>query len=170
MKQTLYAYAIGGVALVVLAGSACSDSSSPPGEPGANVPIIRLRAEPYSFAFYSGLDKPDRIVIRDPVTWQIVWKKVWFGSSEVPPLPAVDFSREMILVAALGARSTGGFGILIDGANEVANGGINVTIRSFSPGNCIVTEAFTQPIDIARLPMRSGTVEFTERSEVHQCQ
>jgi hypothetical protein len=166
----LYAHVIGGVALVVLAGSACSDSSSPPGEPGANVPIIRLRAEPYSFAFYSGLDKPDRIVIRDSVTWQVVWKDVWRGFSEVPPLPTVDFSREMILVAALGAHSTGGYGIMIDGANEAANGGINVTIRSISPLNCLVTEAFTQPVDIARLPLRSGRVEFNERSEVHQCQ
>ncbi len=158
------------VALAVMLGlGACSDSTSSPGKPGANIPVVRLRSEPYPFAFYSGLDKPDRIVIRDPVTWQMVWKKVWFGDSEVPPLPAVDFSSEMILVAALGARSTGGYGILIDGANEVGIGGVNVTIRSTSPLNCLVTEAFTQPVDIARLPIR-GRVEFTERSEVHQCQ
>lgn len=161
----------GAVALAVVLGAwACSDTASPRGEPGANIPVVRLRSEPYSFAFYSGLDKPDRIVIRDAVTWQIVWKDVWRGFSEVPPLPAVDFSREMILVAALGAHSTGGYGIIIDGANEAANGGINVTIRSISPLNCLVTEAFTQPIDIARLPIRTGRVEFTERSEVHQCQ
>jgi hypothetical protein len=160
----------GTVALaVVLGASACSDTASPPVEPGANVPVVRLRQEPYSFAFYSGLDKSDRIVVRDPVTWQIVWKDVWRGFSEVPSPPAVDFSREMILVAALGARSTGGYGIMIDGANEAANGGINVTIRSTSPLNCIVTEAFTQPVDIARVPIRER-VEFTERSEVHQCQ
>ena len=154
---------------VMLVLGACSDSASPPGEPGANVPVVRLRSDPYPFAFYSGLDKPDRIVIRDPVTWQTVWKEIWRGSSEVPPLPAIDFSNEMIVVAALGARSTGGYRILIDGANEVANGGVNVTIRSTSPLNCLVTEAFTQPVDIARVPIR-GRVEFTERSEVHQCQ
>jgi hypothetical protein len=160
----------GTVALAVVLGvGACSDTVAPPGEPGASVPVVRLRSEPYPFTFYSGLDKPDRIVIRDPLTWQIVWKKVWFGDSEVPPLPVVDFSSEMILVAALGAHSTGGYSILIDGANEVANGGINVSIRSTSPLNCIVTEAFTQPVDIARLPVRRS-VEFTERSEVHQCQ
>jgi hypothetical protein len=161
----------GTVALAVVLGvCACSDTASPPGEPGANIPIVRLRSDPYSFAFYSGLDKPDRIVVRDPVTWQIVWRDVWRGFSEVPPLPAVDFSREMILVAALGARSTGGYGIVINGANEAGNGGINVNIRSISPLNCVVTEAFTQPVDIARLPLRGGRVEFTERSEVHQCQ
>jgi hypothetical protein len=157
------------VALAAMLGlGACSNSTSPLREPGANIPVVRLRSEPYPFAFYSGLDKPDRIVIRDPVTWQIVWKKIWRRSSEVPPGPAIDFSSEMIVVAALGARPTGGYGILIDGANEIANGGISVTIRSFSPLNCLVTEAFTQPVDIARLPI-GGKVEFTERSEVHQC-
>jgi hypothetical protein len=155
---------------VVLGAWACSDTASPPGEPGANVPVVRLRSEPYSFAYYSGFDKADRIVIRDAVTWQSVWKDVWSGDSEVPPVPAVDFSREMVLVAALGARSSGGYGIMIDGANETVTGGINVTIRSISPLNCVVTEAFTQPIDIARLPIRSGRVEFTERSEVRRCQ
>jgi hypothetical protein len=154
---------------VVLGVGACSDSASPPGEPGASIPVVRLRSDPSPFSFYSGLDKPDRIVIRDPVTWQIVWKKVWLGDSEVPAAPTVDFSSEMIVVAALGARSTGGYAILIDRANEVANGGIRVTIRSISPLNCLVTEAFTQPVDIARLPIREK-VEFTERSEVHQCQ
>jgi hypothetical protein len=154
---------------MVLGVGACSDGVSPPGEPGASIPVVRLRSDPYPFAFYSGLDKPDRIVVREPVTWQIVWNKVWFGDSEVQPIPTVDFSSEMIVVAALGARSSGGYGILIDRANELANGGISVTIRSTSPLNCIVTEGFTQPVDIARLPIREK-VEFTERSEVHQCQ
>src|SRR6266699_4001500 len=157
------------VLAMVLGVGACSDGASPPGEPGASIPVVRLRSAPYPFAFYSGLDKPDRIVIRDPVTWQIVWKKIWLRDSEVPPAPAVDFSREMIVVVALGARSTGGYAILIDGANEVANGGVNVSIRSTSPLNCLVTEAFTQPVDVARLPIR-GKVEFTERQAVHQCQ
>jgi hypothetical protein len=75
----------------VLGAYACSDTTAPP---GANIPVIRLRSDPYSFAFNSGLDKPDRIVIRDVFAWQALWKNVWRGFSEVPPLPAVDFSRE----------------------------------------------------------------------------
>ena len=74
------------------------------------------------------------------------------------------------MVVALGARSTGGYGILVDGANETENAGTAVTIRSISPKNCIVTLAFTQPVDIARLPRRDGSVSFIERSEVHVCQ
>lgn len=162
---------VGTAALTVVLGAcASSETVSPPGEPGANIPIVRLHSEPYSFAFNSGLDKPDRIVVRDATSWQAVWRDVWRGGSEIPPLPAVDFSREMILVVALGARSTGGYGILIDGANEAGQDKINVAVRSISPGNCGVTLAFTQPVDIARLPLRTGSVGFTERSEVSRCQ
>jgi hypothetical protein len=162
---------IGAVALAMVVG-ACSASEMPsqPREPSADVPIIRLRSDPYSFAFNSGLDKPARIVVRDDAGWQAVWRDIYRGSSPMPPAPTIDFSREMVLVAALGARGTGGFDILIEGATEADDRGLNVAVRSTSPGNCPVTLAFTQPVDIARLPIRTGKVEFTERSEVRHCQ
>lgn len=159
----------GTVALGVILG-ACSgsDMSSPPGERGPEVPVIRLRAEPYSFAFFSGLDRPARIVVREDATWQAVWTDIERGNSFVPA-PTVDFTHEMVLVAAQGLQNSAGYGILIDGANEAENGGINVIVRSISPGNCMTAAVMTQPIDIARLPIRTGKVEFTERSEVHHC-
>jgi hypothetical protein len=76
----------------------------------------------------------------------------------------------MVVVVALGSRSTGGYSILIDGANEGENAGLVITVRSISPENCVVTAAFTQPVDVARLPRRDGSVVFLERSEVHTCQ
>lgn len=154
----------------VTAACAHPEATPSPGTPGEPVPIVRLRAEPYSFAYNSGLDKPDRIVVRDPILWQALWDQINNGRSPALPVPAVDFSQDMLVVVALGARSSGGYGILVDGANESENGGIAVTVRSISPKNCVTTAAFTQPIDIARLPRRSGSVSFIERSEVHICQ
>jgi hypothetical protein len=76
----------------------------------------------------------------------------------------------MIVVVALGSRSTGGYSILIDGASEAANNGVAVIVDSSSPGtDCAVTEAFTQPVDIARMPLRDGAVRFVERSHVSNC-
>jgi hypothetical protein len=132
--------------------------------------LVRLRAEPYSFTFYSGFDKPTRLVVRDVVTWQTVWSQIYLRGSPVPPLPAIDFSREMVVVAALGSHSSGGYSILLDGASEAAADGVAVTVNSSSPGsNCIVTEAFTQPLDVARLPLRHGPVSFVEQSRVSNC-
>lgn len=156
-----------GVAVVILSSACGSFNVAPP--PGANVPLVRLRSEPYSFAFVSGFDQPARLVIRDPLTWQAAWNRIYLRGSPVPPLPEIDFSQEMIVVVALGSHSTGGYGILLTGASESADG-IEVDVNSRSPGpTCVVTAAFTQPVDVARLPLRQGAVHFAERSEVSTC-
>jgi PrcB C-terminal len=138
---------------------------------GPGIPMARLRAEPYSFAYSSGLDQRARLVVRDDATWRSLWSRIYMGSSPVPPPPAIDFSREMVVVVALGSRSTGGYGILLEDASEEGASGTAITLRSTSPGpNCIVTLAFTQPVDIARLPSRQGAVRFVERAQVLDCQ
>ncbi len=76
----------------------------------------------------------------------------------------------MVVVVALGARPTGGYGILIDGASESANGGVAVIVDSSSPASdCFVSDALTQPVDIARVPVRDGAVTFVEQSHETNC-
>jgi hypothetical protein len=166
MKQALSICMFG---IAVLAGACASSDTVAPGLPGTDVPIVRFRAEPYSFAYNSGLDHTARLVIRDEITWQATWNQIWRGNSEVPSVPAVDFSREMVVVAALGTRSSGGYGIMIDNATETPSNALNIVVRSITPGaKCATTAAFTQPVDIARIPLRLS-VGFTERSEVSEC-
>jgi hypothetical protein len=156
------------VALTVLC--ACSKSEVTATLTGEPIQITRLRSEPYSFTFVSGMDRPARLVIRDANSWQAIWTQINLGSSPLSPPPSIDFSREMVVVAALGAHSAGGYSILVDGASVVDSTGTAVAIRSVSPGpDCIVTDAFTQPVDIARMQVRSGPVTFVERSEVASC-
>lgn len=155
---------------VFVLGAACggSDLTQPP---GTSVQMVRLRSEPYPFTFYSGLEQPARLVVRDPLTWRAIWNQIYSRQSPVPALPSIDFSRDMIVVAALGAHSTGGYSILLSGASEEVNNGISVIVDSSSPGSdCVVTEAFTQPVDMAQLPRRNGAVSFVERSHVSHCE
>ena len=153
---------------LVLLNAACgaADLTQAPGEP---VPIVRFRAEPGSFSYYSGFDQPERLVVRDSLTWQTVWNQLYRGQSPTPELPAIDFAHEMIILTALGARSTGGYSILIDGARAVADNTVDIDVRSVSPGQCIVTEAFTQPVDIARMPRSTATVRFIEHTAISNC-
>ncbi|MDO8434616.1 MAG: protease complex subunit PrcB family protein [Candidatus Binatus sp.] len=148
--------------------SACSGSLLEPS--GPEVPMVRLRAEPYSYTFYSGLATPARIVVRDPATWQSVWTQIHARRSPQPALPAFDFSREMVVVAALGTRSSGGYGILLERASAEVADGVAISVRSSSPGkNCGVTLALTAPVDIASLPLSAGPVRFVERSVTTDC-
>lgn len=137
---------------------------------GPGVPMVRFRAEPYSFTFFSGLDQPARVVVRDASAWQAIWSEIHEGRSSVPAVPAIDFSQEMIVVAALGSRGSSGYGILLESAAETGTGGIAITVRSTSPGsNCGVLTVITQPVDIARLGRRDGVVGFVELSQTVNC-
>lgn len=156
------------IAALIAGASACGSptGSSSPDQPLA---ITRLRSEPFSLAYASGLRELQRLVVPDASTWQQVWSSIWSGTSPEPPIPQVDFGREIVVVAAMGERPTGGFTILIDSASETASG-ISIRIRSISPGSgCVTTQALTQPVDIARVPRRDGSVTFDERLETQEC-
>src|SRR4051812_24774009 len=114
---------IASVSILVLSAACGSGSGFTQPHPGTSLTIVRLRDEPYSFSFNSGFDQPARVVVRDAATWRLVWNQVFLRQTPVPPLPSVDFSREMIVVVALGSRSSGGYSILLDGASELANDG-----------------------------------------------
>ena len=75
-----------------------------------------------------------------------------------------------VILVALGERPTGGYSIFIDRVTELQDGSIEVLVRSVAPGpTCGVTAALTQPVDIARVPRRDGSVSFRELAETHNC-
>lgn len=149
-------------------GAGCSASVTT-GEPDGAVPLVRLRPEPYPLTFYSGLDQPERLVVRDEVAWREVWAAIWRRHSPEPPLPEVDFSQDILVVVALGQRSSGGFGIIADSA-FTTNGELMIRVRTIAPGpRCYTTGAFTQPVDVARVPRMALAVRFREQPEVHDC-
>ena len=168
-KPVQFFVSVGAAATIALAAAcARTDVGTPPtGEP---LSLVRLRGEPYSFMYASGFRESARIVVRDEAQWQVVWAQAFEGSTALP-LPAIDFSQEMVVVAALGTRPSGGYGILIEGASERGTDGVSVSIRAISPAReCAVTGALTQPVDMARLPRRNGTVRFIEQSTINACE
>lgn len=131
--------------------------------------VTRLRGEPFSFTYASQLRQPERLVIRDQAAWIDAWASLWPALAPIPAPPNVDFNREMIVFVALGERPTGGYSILVDSAAANA-AGVTVWIGSSSPGpHCGTTQAFTQPVDIARLPRIDAAVHFVEMSLIIDC-
>ncbi|MFL5539832.1 MAG: protease complex subunit PrcB family protein [Longimicrobiaceae bacterium] len=162
-------FAIAGIAALLSAG--CSAPTeiatlrSDAGAPGDPLTVTRLRSEPYSFTYYSGMQDSSRVVVRSQAEWAQVWSAV--GGSQ--PLPQVDFAHEIVVAAALGTRPTGGYSILVDGAYQ-REGYVEVLVHKVSPGaRCGTTQALTQPVDLARIAAAGQPVQFRERSSVHDC-
>lgn len=154
--------------LIAVLATGCSSSLDGPAT-RSPIAVTRLRSEPFSFTYYSGLPA-ERLVIRDQTAWVAAWASMWPAFAPIPAPPNVDFSRDMIVVAALGARPTGGYSIFVDSAGIGATG-LMVWIGTTTPGaHCVTTQAFTQPLDIARLPRVDAAVRFVDVPKVVDCE
>lgn len=126
-----------------------------------------LAVVPYQF--YSGLSERERIVVRDAESWTSLWPRIVGSHRPAPARPAVNFSDEMLVVASMGARPSGGHAIYIDEVS-VVRGTLVVVTREVSPGrNCVVTGAFTQPLALVRLERSDLPVSFVNRSVTRDC-
>ncbi len=98
-----------------------------------------------------------------------MWKQIYSLRWPLPPLPKIDFSKEMVVVVALGGRPTGGYGIVVDGAYE-RDERLEISVSSHSPRkSCFLTQGITEPVDIVRLPKTERSVVFRETEVVHEC-
>jgi hypothetical protein len=108
-------------------------------------------------------------VVHDQATWQSLWARMNANHIPAPAVPAVDFSAEMVVVAATGGKPSGGFSVSIESASE-RSGTVTVEVTMTSPGpNCIRTGILTSPVAIAKLPMRPGTVNFNVTRRMTNC-
>jgi hypothetical protein len=75
----------------------------------------------------------------------------------------------MVLLAALGTRSTGGHDILLESATPEGDHQV-VSVREREPGaGCLTSQILTQPADIARIPKTEQAVTFTVKHESKSC-
>ena len=145
-----------------------TSAAAPAAVAGARLALRRFGgAAP--FTYYSGVDDSSFVVVRDAATWRAQWRAINREMQPLPPAPAVDFAREMIVVAALGHRASGGWGIAVDSA-VWRGGAIDVFVRQLAPGRgCFTTAAISSPVDVVRLPRRDAPVRFDERVVREDC-
>lgn len=121
------------------------------------------------FRYYSGLEERQRLVVRDARAWNLLWSRIRESLQPAPAVPSVDFSTEMVIVAAMGTRPSGGFAIEIRGVYEL-DGDVFVEVREVSPGpGCGTTLALTAPVAAVVVPARSGAVRFSESASLREC-
>ena len=136
---------------------------------GKPVPVTQLEPKlpgpRTSFRLGSNFEYRFRLVIRDRDTWHEIWKRVYQhnpSNGPYPALPEIDFSREMVIVAAMGQQPTTGYAVIIDGAYE-RNDRLEVIVTSVISSKCGGQYTIvTSPIDIVRLPKIQRPVVFRE--------
>lgn len=104
----------------------------------------------------SAITGPREVVVRSSADWNALWKE--HGSTQ--PVPAVDFSKELVAAVFLGSRPTGGFSVEVVGA-RVEGDALIVEYVEQRPGrDSIVSQVLTSPFHIVKLPAHKGPVRF----------
>ena len=105
---------------------------------------------------YSGISDASEVVLRSRAEWDALWK----AHAGLQPIPAVDFSQEVVVAVFLGARRSGGFGAEILGTRREA-AALVIEYRERVPAaGDIVTQAITSPFHIVRVPRFDGSIRF----------
>jgi hypothetical protein len=108
-----------------------------------------------------------RLIIRDSTEWKKLWQRATSLQHSRLPLPAVDFSRAMIVLAAAGRLKPGDV-IHIDSLG--VKGSLTlIAVRTTVGCPNLSSDAF--PFEIARLPRIDGPIQFVEhRLRAPECQ
>ena len=116
----------------------------------------------------SGYQAAVELVLRTRPEWEAAWKTL-ASAQPTPPLPAVDFGREMVLVVSSGTRPTGGWSITIERVERVGEA-LHVSVLETSPGRyCMTAQVLTHPAAAVAVPRFAGPVTFSRRSVVRDC-
>jgi hypothetical protein len=118
----------------------------------------------------SQLPSSVRLAIMDTADWTAVWKRV-VGSASVAPVPAVDFSREMLLVVGMGQAPCMGYQINVDTVFRDKDKRIYAVVRERHHGSrCGCLNEVVSPVDVVRVPKTVRPVTFLERRETNVCE
>jgi len=116
---------------------------------------------------HSGVDSQRFDTIRDKTALRSLWQT--HGKSASPPLPEVDFSKEMVIAAFAGQKNTGGYQLNLTGLDR-RRGHIDISLSLTQPGpDCIVTQALTQPYVIVRIARSKQPVNFRLATKTFSC-
>lgn len=107
----------------------------------------------------SAITEAKQVVVRSSAEWNALWKE--HGAAQ--PVPAVDFSKELVVAVFLGSRPTGGFGVEVV-STRVEGDALIVEYAEQRPGRSdIVSQVLTSPFHIVKLPAHTGSIRFQKR-------
>ena len=145
-------------------GSAASAGPLPPGFQ-AIAADARLEPPTRTANCYAA---PTRMVFRTQVGWDQFWEDERRGCT-VPPLPpGFDFSREMLVFAAMGKRMSEEDRISIDATSTRPDTLLIFVRRTMQESGCAGRQA-TFPQSLVKLPASTSYVKFNEEHRKIPC-
>lgn len=153
---------------VSLLALGCSDSNNPILVPSnSRTEVHRFRSDEASFTQLSRISQSERLVIRNANDWAAAWALITPDAGQSPP--TIDFSQQMVVLAALGTQPDAGYSIRVDSAS-IIDGELTIFVgTSTAAPSCGRALIITRPVDIAWLPRTDNDVRFVDVHGVTPC-
>ena len=109
---------------------------------------------------FSGIREVKQEVVKSADAWEKLWKQHTTTAGEADKIPGVDFSKEMVVVATMGTKRTGGYTIEIVGV-EAKDKTLRISVKKTSPPpDAMTIQALTAPFHFVAVPKSNLKPEF----------
>lgn len=123
------------------------------GSSGADDRVLPVKTL-YSNAQCGGLDRPTVLWIARVEEWRSQYGQITSLRMDAPPPPVIDFTRDGVLLVAIGSRPSSGYGLSLAGASATVREGVltvRVDWREPLPGYR-QAQVMSNPCVLAKLP------------------
>jgi hypothetical protein len=111
---------------------------------------------------FSGITDARQQVIKDAASWEKLWKQNAVSLEPAAKVPAVDFTKEMVIAVTMGTKRTGGYAIEIVRV-EAADAALKIFVRRTSPPpGALTVQALSAPYHFVAVPKSDLKPEFAE--------
>lgn len=114
---------------------------------------------------------PQTLVYRDAGIFRAAWVQLYPVTGSRPALPAVDFGKWRVIIAAVGNKPTGGYFLTLEHGQVVRDSALLTVTVHTPPKNCGVTEELTRPAIAIATPLTPVPfrIIFHERADSARC-
>lgn len=118
--------------------------------------------------YLSGLTQPADLLITSNEEWSRIWAAIYSNRTPAPSRPEIDFTREALVLSALGTSP--GINNLIENVQLFERGVLVRVVKERYSERCLVSTAIGQPVHVVRIPRPEGQmVKVESRESVISC-
>jgi hypothetical protein len=150
------------LALVLAAG--CSGESDPT-SPSGPVPFTQVAKEQFS-----GIGQRRAEVVALESRWVQLWDEITANRTPKPPIPHVDFEKELLIFASYGETGDACRDVQIEKVDRV-NGALAVSIldKQRAPNCPVCPPVVARPVHVVSIPRAATGATYTWRVSTVAC-
>lgn len=108
---------------------------------------------------HSAIQQAGYRVIEDNQRFAALWAELYRTRRPEPPMPDIDFEREIVVAVFQGQQPTGGYAVEVEAVQRIGRRAVVHVAQTAPEPDDMVTMALTSPYHLVRFARQEGGVE-----------